>query len=107
MTIATLARYTMAPGRRAAVLTALQPALDATAAEPGCRYVHVFEDEADPAVLVLVEGWVDAAALARHRTTPHFLDVLMGQVVPLLSGREVLRLTTTFERITTPEGTPA
>lgn len=55
---------------RTAILAA---AATAVRAEPGCLRFEVAQDEYDPALFVLFEVYVDAAALAHHHTTPHFL----------------------------------
>lgn len=55
---------------RAAILAA---AVTAEREEPGCLRFEVAQDESDPATFVLFEVYVDAAALAHHHTTAHFL----------------------------------
>jgi autoinducer 2-degrading protein len=51
----------------------LAAAAAATREEPDCLRFEVAQDEADPATFVLFEVYTDAAALAHHHTTPHFL----------------------------------
>lgn len=41
--------------------------------EEHCLRFEVAQDEEDPATFVLYEVYTDAAALAHHHTTPHFL----------------------------------
>jgi quinol monooxygenase YgiN len=38
---------------------------------------------------VLLERYSSHEALAEHRRTPHFTDLLLGRIVPLLSARVV------------------
>jgi quinol monooxygenase YgiN len=37
----------------------------------------------------LLERYASRAALAAHRETPHFTQVLLGKIVPLLESRTV------------------
>jgi quinol monooxygenase YgiN len=43
----------------------------------------------DPAEVVLLERYASREAFAAHRETPHFRDLVLGRIVPLLSGRTV------------------
>jgi quinol monooxygenase YgiN len=38
---------------------------------------------------VLLERYASGEALAAHRETPHFTEVLLGQIVPLLDARAI------------------
>jgi quinol monooxygenase YgiN len=38
---------------------------------------------------VLLERYISPEALAEHRSAPHFTQVLLGQIVPLLESRTV------------------
>jgi (4S)-4-hydroxy-5-phosphonooxypentane-2,3-dione isomerase len=42
-------------------------------AEPGISRFELLQDDADPSRFVLVEGYRDAAAQARHKETAHYL----------------------------------
>jgi autoinducer 2-degrading protein len=55
---------------RARILAA---AATAEREEPGCLRFEVAQDESEPATFVLIEVYTDAAALAHHHATPHFL----------------------------------
>lgn len=50
-----------------------EEAADAIANEPGCRDFIVSKSLDAPNVFTLAEFYDDAAALAAHRLTPHFL----------------------------------
>jgi len=91
MTIVTVAHYRLPadPDAADAVLAALSPIVTATRAEAGNRGIEVIRDQQDPAHLVLVERWADDRAFAAHRTTRHFAEGLLGEVVPRLVSREV------------------
>jgi len=38
---------------------------------------------------VLLERYASREALATHRETPHFPEVLLGRIVPLLDARTI------------------
>lgn len=90
-----VARYHVRPGRRAEVEDALARMAELVAAdEPGCRLYQVSRSTESPDQLVLYEHYDDQAALEAHRRTPHFRDIVEGEVLPLLErrDREVLEL---------------
>jgi len=67
--------------------------------EPGCLGYEVLRSDEPPAAgqpheLVLLERYRDVAALEAHRGSPHYRELLVTQILPLLSARrvEVLRL---------------
>lgn len=77
MPLALIATYHLAPGTEAAFLARVCRQRDDTLArEPGCRHFDVTvrrPDDEGPDV-VLYEIYDDEAALAEHRTFPHFHD---------------------------------
>lgn len=84
-----VARYVVQPGRMAAVEAALREMAEAVRrSEPGCTRYEVLRAREAPDELLLVEHYVDEAALAAHRATPHFQQLIEGRVVPLLERRE-------------------
>lgn len=93
MSVTTLATYDCAPGDRSEVLRLLEPARIATAAEAGCTYFHVLLPQDAPDRIVLIEGWESEAALAQHRTTPHFTDIVLGTIAPRVLQRSVVPCT--------------
>jgi autoinducer 2-degrading protein len=58
------------------------------ASEPGCKFYQVSTSTEDPNLILLYEHYVDQAALAGHRDTPHFKSIIEGTVIPLLEKRE-------------------
>jgi len=87
--IVLIAKYHVKPGNVAAVLGHLREMSPKVAAsEPGCRQYQVAQSNDNENLLVLVEHYVDEAALAAHREMPHFKDIIEGKVVPLLDKRE-------------------
>lgn len=87
--IVLVARYHVRPGHREEVLAALARMAPAVAAsEPGCRLYQVSRSLDDDDLVLLYEHYVDQAALEAHRSTPHFLEIVEGTVMPLLERRE-------------------
>ncbi len=58
-------------------------------AEPGCVGYEAFQSLADETSLVLIEHYRDDAALEAHLSSPHYQQVVVEQVRPLLTERRV------------------
>jgi quinol monooxygenase YgiN len=84
-----VARYTVKPGNVDTVLDALRRMQPLVAQhEPGCLVYHVNRSQDDPNLLLLYEEYTDHAALEAHTGTPHFKEIIIGTVIPLLARRE-------------------
>jgi quinol monooxygenase YgiN len=70
-----LASFRARPGRRDEVRDALVAMIEPSLAEPGCLAYCPYLDAVDPERIILVERWVDRAALDDHFATPHFKRV--------------------------------
>jgi quinol monooxygenase YgiN len=57
--------------------------------EPGCLGYEAFQSLADETSLVLIEHYRDDAALEAHISAPHYQEIVVGQVRPLLTDRRV------------------
>ena len=87
--IVLIAKYTTKPGNVPQVLEHLKkmkPLVEA--GEPGCKFYQVSKSTENDNLILLYEHYVDAAALAAHRETPHFKSIIEGTVIPLLEKRE-------------------
>ena len=83
------AKYHVKQGQGDTVAQALhQMAPLVKANEPGCRLYHACRSQDNPDLFLLYEHYADADALAAHRETPHFKEIIEGQIVPLLDKRE-------------------
>jgi quinol monooxygenase YgiN len=83
------AKYTVQPGKGAAVDAALKRMAPLVAeSEPGCSLYQVSRSQDNPDLLLLYEVYADEAAIQAHRETPHFKEIIEGIVVPLLQNRE-------------------
>ena len=83
------ANYHTKPGNVPTVLAELvnmKPLVEA--GEPGCKFYQVSKSTENENLIVLYEHYVDAAALAAHRETPHFKSIIEGTVIPMLEKRE-------------------
>jgi quinol monooxygenase YgiN len=60
------------PGAEDDVWSALCASAEASRLEPGVRWFEAFRSEADPAILLVVERYVDADAYEAHRATVHY-----------------------------------
>ena len=87
--IVLVAKYTVKAGhgdKVADALTRMAPLVKA--GEPGCVLYHANRSKDNPDFFLLYEIYRDDAALAAHRDTPHFKEIIEGTVVPLLDKRE-------------------
>ena len=87
-----VARYIVTPGHESTVVDLLRKNAAASETEPGCLEFTVHQHIDDPGAILLYERYVDQAAFEAHRETPHFVDIIEAQVVPLLAQRAVTRL---------------
>ncbi|WP_329459303.1 putative quinol monooxygenase [Streptomyces sp. NBC_01497] len=84
-----IARYTVTEGKEADVLALLGELASASRSEPGNRAFEVCRRVDEPRGVVLLERYASRAAFAAHRETPHFKDLVLGRIVPLLDSRVV------------------
>jgi quinol monooxygenase YgiN len=63
-------------------------AVEVKATEPGCLLYHANRAVDEPDNFLLYEHYRDQEALAAHRETPHFKEIIEGTIVPLLERRE-------------------
>lgn len=56
--------------------------------EPDCAFYQASASTERPDLVLLYEHYVDEAALAAHRETAHFKEIIEGRIVPLLERRE-------------------
>ena len=87
--IVLIAHYYCKAGESDTVLQALKqikPLVEAN--EPGCTFYQVSRATDNADHLLLYEHYVDEAALLAHRDTPHFNEIIEGQILPRLEKRE-------------------
>jgi len=71
-----VAILTARAGREAALRALLDSMLAPSRAEQGNLRYDLWQDQADPARFILDELYVDDAAIAAHRASPHFQGYL-------------------------------
>ncbi|MEV6102965.1 antibiotic biosynthesis monooxygenase family protein [Nocardia sp. NPDC051981] len=88
MSFVVVARY-LTPNRNR-VVELLGPMAEASRREPGCRgyTVHTGIEEN---VVVIVEEYDTEQDFTDHCASEHFQRIVLGQVVPLLTERQVTR----------------
>jgi quinol monooxygenase YgiN len=87
--IVLVAQYQAKPGRGDEVEAALKRMAPLVQAhEPGCGFYQANRSRENPDHFLLYEQYADEAALAAHRETPHFKEIVEGTIVPLLDKRE-------------------
>ncbi|MGW3497050.1 putative quinol monooxygenase [Streptomyces sp. NPDC001020] len=91
MSYVVVARYRTKEGEENTVLPLLDTMATASRQEPGNLAYRVHQGTEDPRAIVLYEEYVSQADFTAHCASPHFKDIVLGQVVPLLETRDVLR----------------
>jgi quinol monooxygenase YgiN/predicted GNAT family acetyltransferase len=84
-----IARYTVTFGNELEVESLLAQLADATRAEPGNLSFAIYRQLDDGRKLVLLERYASLDAFTAHRATPHYNDLVLGQIVPRLDSRVV------------------
>ena len=91
MSFVVVARYRTVAGREQDVLSLLGTAAEASRKEPACRRYRVHQGTEDPRTVLLYEEYDNEDGFAAHCASPHFQDIVLDQVLPLLEERDVLR----------------
>jgi quinol monooxygenase YgiN len=84
-----IAHHTMKAGAEDEVLALVEELTDAVRAEPGNVSFDAYRSLREPQTYVLLERYASDEAVAAHRATPHFEQIVLGQLLPRLSDRTV------------------
>jgi quinol monooxygenase YgiN len=84
-----IARYANSAGQEDDVLALLPRLIEAVREEPGNLAFTAYRQLGDDRKVVLLERYASGEALAAHRETAHFKDLVLGQIVPRLDSRVV------------------
>ena len=84
-----IARHTIKPGHEDEVFGLLPGFIEACRAEPGNLAFDAYRKMDDDRSYVLLERYVSRSALADHRASAHFTQVLLPRIVPLLETRTI------------------
>jgi quinol monooxygenase YgiN len=91
--IVVVAHYRALVGRADEVASELGPYAETVRTEPGCLTFEVSRDIDDDHHFVLYEVYRDRAALDFHIAAPHFTQVAVERIRPMLADRSVSLLT--------------
>jgi quinol monooxygenase YgiN len=97
--VAIVVHYQAQPGRGNEVAALLARHTAATRAEPGCLDFVALRSSEDPDAFVLYERYASADAFEAHQASPHFEDIAVARIRPLLSDR-----TLRFCQVIEPDG---
>jgi quinol monooxygenase YgiN len=84
-----IARHTIREGEEDAVRAALDRLVAAARAEPGNLAFDAYRSAEHPRRYVLLERYTSRQAFAEHRATPHFRELMLGEIAPRLEERSV------------------
>jgi quinol monooxygenase YgiN len=87
--VALVVHYQAAPGNGDEVAALLARHSAATQAEPGCRAFTALRLEASPDSFVLCERYASREAFDAHVASPHYQNIAVARIRPLLSDRTV------------------
>ena len=82
-------RYTVQPGEIGAVVQLLGEMAAATRAEEANLGYEFFQGVDNPAQIVILERYSDAAGFAAHRDYEHFQRIGVSQIIPRLESRAI------------------
>lgn len=75
------------------VLNLLKTVQQESEKENGNLFYKIHQSNSDLNTLVLFEGYTSEAAVAAHRNSAHFQEVVLEKIVPLLENREIVLTT--------------
>jgi quinol monooxygenase YgiN len=84
-----IARHTIAAGNEDQVYRLLPRLIEAARSEPGNLAFDAYSAVDNPTSYVLLERYTSRAAFAEHRETSHFKEIMLGQILPLMSNRVI------------------
>jgi quinol monooxygenase YgiN len=84
-----IARHTIASGNEDKVYALLPELIAGARSEPGNLAFDAYPALGDRSNYVLLERYASRKAFADHRETPHFKDIMLGKILPLLANRTI------------------
>lgn len=75
------------------VLQLLKTVHNESIKEEGNLFYKIHQSKSDQNTLILFEGYSSEVAVAEHRNSPYFQDLVLGKIVPLLENREIVLAT--------------
>jgi len=80
-------------GQLETVLGLLGEAAIKSREEAGNLFYDAHQSNTDANTIVLFEGYTSEEAIAEHRNSVHFQEIVVGKIVPLLESRQVILTT--------------
>jgi len=87
------ATWKVKAGQIETVLDLLKTVQSESIKEEGNLFYKIYQGNSDLNTVILFEGYTDEAAVAEHRNSSYFQDILLTQIVPLLEKREIVLTT--------------
>ena len=84
------ATWKVKEGHIETVLHLLKTVQDESIKEEGNLFYKIHQSISDLNTIILFEGYTNEAAVAAHRNSPHFQNLVLGKIVPLLDNREIV-----------------
>lgn len=89
--VVVIARWSPGAGKNETIAAMLPELIRQSRAERGCLGYQVYRPDGDVnGDFVLVERYVDQAALEAHRGSAHFRNIVLERIVPLLASRHAV-----------------
>lgn len=88
-TIHVFATWKVRKGQIDTVLNLLKTVHAETIKEEGNVFYKIHQSNTDINTLVLFEGYTSEVAVAQHRDSLHYQDIVVHKIIPLLENREV------------------
>jgi quinol monooxygenase YgiN len=87
--IVVVARWQIAQERVTEVLELVAALRRESLSEEGCLGYDVFRSTDDPGSVLLLERYRDSTAIDAHRNSPHYRELVVERIIPMLAGRQV------------------
>ncbi len=88
-TIRVMVKWVTQPGKLDDVLHLLDGATRLSRAEPGNIGYQAYLSTTEENTLFLLEEYQNVEAAQAHKSSSHYQEIVAGQILPLLSSREV------------------
>ncbi|QES89998.1 putative quinol monooxygenase [Rhizosphaericola mali] len=88
--VSVFAKWQVAEGKIETVISLLKEAVVKSSAEEGNLKYEIFQEKENDHTILLFEQYINQEAADFHRKTPHFQEVVVQKILPLLEKREVI-----------------
>jgi quinol monooxygenase YgiN len=83
------ATWKVKEGQIEKVLNLLKTVQEESLKEEGNLFYKIHQVNSDLNTVILYEGYTSESAIAEHRNSVYFQDILVAKIVPLLDQREI------------------